>query len=192
MALLGIGFLFAPLPILIRLFGSIGLFLVLPAVILREYWPKLSLADLGWQHPVHPRRPHLYSLAAIVIAFLPLGIFLIAPDPSHFVAVTPSIGWIAWLLGEAVVAMLIVSQSAFFTGLLLFRLTHLVRPWVAVVLVGLILAMTQLFIPGIVRYIALPLTMTLAWMAWQTKSFVPVAVLQIGITVFYDLIVRLT
>lgn len=191
-ALLGVIFLILPLPIFVRLFGSIALFLVFPATILKEYWPKISLHHLGWQPPEHPRLPHAYSAVITVMAFLPLVIFLGTKNPENYVAVSPSIPWISWLLGETLVAMLLITQTAFFSGLLLFRLTHLVKPWAAILIVGFIVAVGQFFVPGVVRYLAAPFTIGLAWMAWQTRSFVPAAVTQILVTIIFDLIVRLT
>lgn len=191
-AALSLVFLLLPTPVFVRLFGSILLLLILPTALLREYWPKVQLHDLGWQAPQHPRMPHLYSIIVTVISFLPLAVFLLVDHPTDLIAVDATIPWIPWLLAEGIVAMMVIAQAAFFTGLLLFRLAHLVRPGFAIIIVALILAVGQFFLPGVVRYIALPLTLALTWMAWQTRSFVPVAVTQIAMTFIFDLIVRLT
>ncbi len=148
--------------------------------------------DLGWRSPAHPRQANLYSLIVIVLSFLPLGLWLWVADPERYVAVAAGNSWFAWLIGHAIVAMLLVTQAAFFTGVFLFRIAHLIHPWLAIILVALVLGVANLLLPGPVRYFALPLTLALAWMAWQTRSFVPPAVTMIGLTLVYDLIVRLT
>ncbi|MBI2984215.1 MAG: hypothetical protein HYY50_01145 [Candidatus Kerfeldbacteria bacterium] len=191
-AVIGLIFLLLPLPVLIRLLGSVLLLLVLPVTVLRDAWPALKLEHLGWQPPERPRQPAFFGAAVIIMACLPLILFLSVKQPDQYVAVAPQLPWSSWFLGQGAVAIIILAQAAFFTGLLLFRLTHLLKPWAAVLLVGLILAAGQLAVPGSIRYFAAPLTVLLAWMAWQTRSFVPVAATQILLTVIFDLIVRFT
>ena len=191
-ALVGIIYSILPLPFFVKLIGSILLFVTLPTIVFTEYWPKLSLHHLGWQLPERPRTPLAYSALVILLSFLPLWLFLAVPDPTSLAAVQPQGPWLAWLISQGLVSIIILCQTAFFTGLILFRLTHLLKPWQAMIIVAVILTVSQLFLPGTLRYYALPLSLAFTWMAWQTKSFAPVAVMQILLSLTFDLYVRLT
>lgn len=191
-ALVAISFLMVPMNFWLKLTGTFVLLLLLPVNVLREYWPGLPLHALGWRPPTHPQTPWLYSTIVICLAFLPLIIFFTVADPAALAAVSPHGAWIDWLVAEALVAGLWLVQGAFFNGLLLFRLTHLMRPWVAILIVGLITGFAQLFGPGSLQLLLLPAAVALSWLAWQTSSFVPAAIATIGISFIYDLFVRLT
>jgi len=192
MAILAIGFLMVPMNFWFKLTGAFVLLTLLPANVLREYWPKLPLHNLGWRQPTHPMTPWLYSTVVTALAFLPLVLFFTVPNPSALVAVAPHGLWLDWLIAEALVAGLWLLQSAFFNGLLLFRLTHLMRPWAAIVVVGLITGIAQLFGPGSLQLLLVPMAIAFSWLAWQTSSFVPAAVATIGVSFLFDLFVRLT
>lgn len=189
---IGVLWLMAPLTIVVKLLGLIALWLVLPSTLINQYWPRHGMHDLGWQLPVHPRKPRVYSFIAILISFWPLLLWLLVSQPARYVAVAADSTLITWLFGEVVMIVLLTILAAFLTGVLLFRLSHLIRPWMAILSVGLILGVISLLIPGPVRYFGLPLTLAATWMAWHTRSFVPAAVVMIGITLVYDLIVRLS
>lgn len=192
MALLAIGFLMVPMNFWLKLAGAFILLVLLPVNVLREYWPKVPLHDLGWRSPAHPLTPWPYSTVVTVLAFLPLVLFFTVPDPGALVAVAPRGPWLDWLVAEALVSGLWLVQGAFFNGLLLFRLTHLMRPWVAILVVGLITGIAQLFGPGSLQLLLVPVAVALSWMAWQTKSFVPATVATIAISFIFDFFVRLT
>lgn len=191
-AVLAIGFLMVPMNFWLKLAGSFILLILLPVNILREYWPKLGLHELGWQAARHPQTPWLYSTVVTALAFLPLVLFFTVQNPAELTAVSPRGAWIDWLVAEALVAGLWLMQSAFFYGLVLFRLSHFLRPWMAVLAVGLLTGIAQMFGPGSLQILLLPAAVALSWMAWQTKSFVPAAVATIGISFLFDLFVRLT
>ncbi len=192
MTILTIGFLMVPMNFWLKLAGAFILLILLPVNVLREYWPKLKLHDLGWRMPNHPQTPWLYSTVVTALAFLPLALFFTVADPTALAAVAPVGGWLTWLIAQALVSGLWLMQAAFFNGLLLFRLTHLVRPWAAVLVVGLLTGIAQLFGPGALQLLLVPAAVALSWLAWQTKSFVPAAVATIGISFLFDLFVRLT
>lgn len=189
---MSLGFMMVPMNFWLKLAGTFILLILLPVNVLREYWPKLQLHDLGWRHPAHPQTPWLYSTVATALAFLPLTLFFTVPDPQALVAVQPQAPWIAWLIAEALVGGLWLMQSAFLHGLLLFRLTHLMRPWIAILVVGLITGIAQLFGPGSLQLLLIPIAVALSWMAWQTRSFVPAAIAMIGLSFLFDFFVRLT
>jgi membrane protease YdiL (CAAX protease family) len=191
-ALSGFLWLALPVPFLIKLIGAVTLFLFVPAALLREYWPKIQLHDLGWRMPNHPRNPVWYTAIVTLIAFSPITLFLIVENPATLVAVSPSAEWVPWIITQGLVAILAMSQSAFFTGIILFRLTHLMKPVMAIVWVAVIMTLGQLLLPGTLAIFALPLSLAFSWMAWQTHSFVPVAVMQILLSVTYDLLVRMS
>lgn len=126
------------------------------------------------------------------MGFVPLVLFLMVESPMKFVAVNPGTTWVTWIISQGMVAVMAISQAAFFCGLLLFRLTHLVRPFFAIVIVGFMMALGQMLLPGTLAILALPLSLAFAWIAWQTKSFVPVAIVQLLLSVTYDLLVRIS
>lgn len=191
-AVIGVVWLALPLNFWVVFAGAIGLYVIVPPLVMKEYWPKLQLHHLGWQMPHHPKHPVAYSSIIIGLSFLPLALFLLAPDPARYAAVDPAAPWIAWWIGQGLVAILLMTQSAFLTGLVLFRLTHLVRPVTAILMIGAIMTLGQLLLPGSIGVFALPLSVAFAWIAWQTHSFVPVAAAQLLISITYDLIVRLS
>lgn len=192
MTILTIGFLMVPMNFWLKLAGAFILLILLPTNVLREYWPKIKPHDLGWRMPDHPHTPWLYSTIVTALAFLPLALFFTITDPTALTAVAPAGDWLTWLIAEALVSGLWLMQAAFFNGLLLFRLTHLMRPWAAVLAVGLLTGIAQLFGPGSLQMLLVPAAVAVSWLAWQTKSFVPAAVATIGISFLFDLFVRLT
>ena len=191
-ATLAIAFFMVPMNFWLKLAGAFILLILLPTNVLREYWPKLQLHELGWRRPTHPRTPWLYSAVVIALAFLPLVLFFTVTNPAGLTAVSPRGAWLEWLIAEVLVAGLWLMQTAFFHGLVLFRLTHLTRPWIAMLIVGLLMGISQMFGPGSLQIFLLPTAVAMIWLAWQTRSFVPAAVATIGISFLFDLFVRLT
>ena len=191
-ALAGVAWLVAPFGFWLHLLGSFFFFVLLPSTIIRLYWPGLRFDDVGWRRPDSPRQPLAYGLVVTVVCFLPLIIFLTAANPASLAAVDPASPWLAWLIAEGLVSLLFLTQAAFFTGLILFRLTQLIHPWAAIGIVAVILAATQLFLPGTIGLLGLPVSLALAWIAWQTKSFVPVAIIQFLLSLTFDLIVKIS
>lgn len=192
MALLTVGWLMVPMNFWFKLAGTFVLLILLPINVLREYWPKLALRSLGWRTPSQPITPWLYSTVVTALAFIPLVLFFSVPDPASLVAVAPGGSWLEWLTAEALVAGLWLMQAAFFNGLLLFRLTHLLKPWLAILIVGVLMGISQMFGPGSLQILLTPVAIALSWLAWQTQSFVPAALAMIGLTFIFDLFVRLT
>lgn len=190
--LLGMLFLLAPFTFWIKLLASVGLFVILPSAVLRDYWPKLPWTDIGWQPPQRPSLPWLYWPVAALVALLPVGLFLAVADHSTLVAVSPRLSWLDWLIAEGFVVMYLVPPAAFFAGILLFRLSHLMPAILAVIAVAVLVGFGLLLLPGPLPYLMLPAALPMVWLAWQTKSFVPAAVAQIVLTVGFDLLVRLT
>lgn len=191
-AIAAIGFFMLPMNFWLKLGGSFVLLVVLPMNVLREYWPKLALHDLGWRQPAHPQTPWLYSTVVTALTFLPLVLYFTVAHPADLTAVAPHGAWTDWLVAEALVAGLWLMQAAFFYGLVLFRLTHFLRPWVAIVIVGVLTGIAQMFGPGSLQVLLIPAAVALSWMAWQTRSFVPAAIATIGISFLFDFFVRLT
>ncbi|MBI3572583.1 MAG: hypothetical protein HY092_00080 [Candidatus Kerfeldbacteria bacterium] len=184
--------LVVPVTFPIRLAGVLVLFFFIPKIVIEQWWPKLSLATLGWQRPSAPRQPFIFALIIILLGLAPAWFFFTVSHPERLVAVSPVGPWGSWVLAEVMVTMILIAEAAFFAGYILFRLSHLLRPWVAIVIVGLLLAMTQMFLPGAVKFMTIPVTLALTWIAWQTESFVPAAVMLLLISLTFDLCVRLT
>lgn len=192
MALAGLAVLTAPLDFFLRLPLAIVLLVVAPLIMLREYWPKLTLAQLGWQRPRRPEHRTVFALVVIVIAFLPALAFLTWPQAHTLAAVGGHGSWLTWGIAELLVAAFLLAQTIFFSGFLLFRLAHLLHPSTAIAAVAIIMTLGQGFLPGALKLIVLPAMLALVWIAWEAQSFVPVAVIQILLTVAVDLIVRLS
>lgn len=191
-ALIGIILPFLPLNFYILLILAVVVYTLLPVVIIRDYWPKLSLHQLGWRRPERPRHLRTYTLMVLLLAFLPLVIWLSVAQPVNYVSVLPTASWLDWLTAEALVAVILLATAGFFSGIVLFRLTHHLGPAMAIIVVGVIMGAGQYFMPGSLRLLTLPVAIVLNWMAWETHSFAPAAVTQILLALTYDFYVRLT